>query len=204
MQISIKTAKGNDCTVDFIAGTIFMVQIGKSLNLNNTSRAYPASRSHTEMDNWPSNGTHYIKAEDNFIALDEHHAAIFNDTSKKHIYAEILAEKETLDKAIPGLSELLEAINAEDNYQYLFNKMMDDEYNDGVNPPSMPKTSSDELRKQYPRAALYVKADSYSNASNCHKSTAGDKAKKILISGGNMDEATNIMDNWLPESAQWD
>ena len=87
--------------------------------------------------------------------------------------------------AIEGLTELQNAINAELSYSKAFNRMMEDEYNDGVNPPSKPKNSSTELKQKYPRAAAYIKAENWKYANHYAKSAAGSKAVERIINGEN-------------------
>lgn len=108
------------------------------------------------------------------------------------------------EEAVPGLRQLQKAQMDEEIYQEQFNAMMEDEQNDGVNPPSAPKISFDELAKKYPRAAVYVRAEGYKCASHYAKSAAGEKAMKLLKQGGEIKEAEFILENWLPESAKWD
>ncbi len=55
-----------------------------------------------------------------------------------------------------------------------------------------------ELEAQYPAAVAYLRAESYACASNLDKYAAGRKAKDLLLSGGSVERANEIMDNWLP------
>jgi len=86
-------------------------------------------------------------------------------------------------KNIPGLAELEKNIAEWDYYQEIQQKMMENEMNDGVNPPRRPKKEVVETAAQYPIAAAYVKADNWSMASHYAKSTAGSKAKKRIEDG---------------------
>jgi len=112
--------------------------------------------------------------------------------------------EDALELAVPGLAKLRATRADEARYREEFERMMKDEGNDGVNPPTKPAVSSSDLAAQFPRAALYLKAESYSCASNHHKASAGSKAVAILAEGGSEDEARAVLDNWLPESAYWD
>lgn len=85
--------------------------------------------------------------------------------------------------AIEGLAEIRNAIEAEDAYRRAFDHMMEDEYNDGACPPSKPEVNSAELKKQYPRAAAYIKTENWEYASHYVKSGAGSKAKERIING---------------------
>lgn len=85
--------------------------------------------------------------------------------------------------AIEGIQEIRKAIAAEEAYQEAFNEMMEDEYNDGAFPPKRPEVNSRDLMKQYPRATAYLKAESWSLASNYAKIRAGQKALERIING---------------------
>jgi hypothetical protein len=143
----------------------------------------------------------YCKATGNKnIVINAEDYKIVQDALDERAREDYLNRRAAVEAAIPGLAALEAAIAAEDGYLDSFNRMMDDEQNDGVNPPRRPAQSSDDLRKQYPRAALYLKAQSYSFASNDRKSTAGEKAVSLLLAGGTESEASQILANWLGDS----
>lgn len=130
-----------------------------------------------------------------------------------HFAAEKAAERAAYEarqakiNAIEGLTELTDAIEAEIAYGNAFNRMMEDEYNDGVNPPSRPKVSSVELRKQYPRAAAYIKAENWEYASHYAKCGAGRRAKERIINGEDYVTVLADMDaEWSAHCAEhmWD
>jgi hypothetical protein len=102
---------------------------------------------------------------------------------------------------VPGLDILRAALEDEGRYHRQFNRMMENEQNDGVNPPSPVKVRYNDVAEQYPRAAMYLKAESYSNASHYAKSGAGSKAMELIENGGDLSEAQHILDNWLPKEA---
>ena len=114
--------------------------------------------------------------------------------------AEEAARNEQLAKYVPGLEELREARDAELEYDNKFSRMMNDENNDGVRPPKRPVANASELAKKYPAAETYLKAEAYELASHHQKSAAGKKALKLLESGGSVDDAKKILDNWLDHS----
>lgn len=93
------------------------------------------------------------------------------------------AEEASLLANVPGLRELESAIAAWNNYHHEFSRMMDDEYNDGVNPPKKPTVDVDEIRAKYPVAAAYLKAQSYAYASHYAKVAAGEKAVERIANG---------------------
>lgn len=116
-----------------------------------------------------------------------------------------------MDDAISGLSELEEAQDAAYNedcrYQIEFDRMMNNEYNDGAKPPrpideTLARKAS-YLAGQYPRAEVYLRAKSYTQSDNHHKYGAGKRAMELITSGGSLDEAEEILRNWLPEESIW-
>lgn len=106
------------------------------------------------------------------------------------------ARKERQEKieAIEGLDEILKLQAAWEKYRRDFNAMMDSEYNDGVCSPMMPKVKVDTLLTKYPRAAAYLKAESYSYSPNYTKAAAGERAMDCIINGDDYKEAINKMD----------
>lgn len=120
-------------------------------------------------------------------------------------YKKETAEKERqhLLENVPGLIILQSAVDQWNYYFEVFNRAMEDEYNDGVSMPIKPTSDIDQLKKEYPRAAAYVKADNYLMASNFLKSSAGATAMKILGDGGPLEEANNVLENWLPPESVW-
>lgn len=118
---------------------------------------------------------------------------------------------EAANDPLYGLDELRAAqdaaYNEEHRYQDQFERMMDDENNDGARPPKALdeslRTHADKLAARYPRAAAYLRAEGYTYSNNHHKYGAGKKAMTLIASGGNLDEAETILKNWLPESSMW-
>ena len=112
---------------------------------------------------------------------------------------EIQEEKERqLKSNEPGLDILREAYHDIERYHDEFNRMMDDEYNDGVNPPALPRYDIETLKAQYPRASAYLKAENWEMSSNYEKSDAGQKAKDAIAAGADIDETIKAME------AQWE
>lgn len=93
------------------------------------------------------------------------------------------AEDAAIAQAIPGLVELRAAREDEERYHEAFERMMDDEFNDGARPPEPVRVSSAEVAGQYPVAAAYLKAEAWETASHYAKSAAGVRAKKRLEAG---------------------
>ena len=92
-------------------------------------------------------------------------------------------KKQKLLVAVPGLEELRAAKNADAEYLDAFDHMMDDEYNDGVNPPRKPSVDSAAVARKYPVAAAYLKAESWEYASHHAKVAAGKTAKQRIVAG---------------------
>nr|DAK83384.1 MAG TPA: hypothetical protein [Bacteriophage sp.] len=137
---------------------------------------------------------------------DEIHAlrAARKEQWKNEWQAEKAAEQAALEAKIPGITALQEAYEAEAAYRAAFGRAMEDEGRDGVAMPKRPKANIAELEKAHPRAALYIKADDYSDAMNDKKAAAGEKAKKMLEEGASLEAVEEVLKNWMPESAMWD
>jgi len=204
--ITIETPTGKIVNVNLDNNTVNIPDTGLTGELTD-SRAYPVPAS-TPDDIIKSGATHFVQhnvdGQRAVVFLDAKNAEILNDALKANALDKIKSQREQLAAAIPGLNKLYQAINAENEYEHAFDLMMEDEQNDGANAPSHPATDVRDIAAKYPKAALYVRAENYSLAANYHKSSAGNKAMEILINGGSMDEVSEILENWLPESAQWD
>lgn len=85
--------------------------------------------------------------------------------------------------ACPGLDVLRAAYNDVSRYHDQMERMMEDESNDGARPPKPIKGDVDALRVQYPAAAAYLRAESWSCASHDVKSTAGIRAMERIVAG---------------------
>jgi hypothetical protein len=118
----------------------------------------------------------------------------------KHYEASKAAE---FARNVPGLAELEAAKDAASNEEYRYelelNRAMDSE--GGFSPRSLDTSLRDRANKlvdQYPRAAMYLRAKA-----NHHKSTAGNKAMDLIATGGSLDDAAEILTNWVPEESIW-
>jgi hypothetical protein len=104
------------------------------------------------------------------------------------------ASKESM---IPGLDALRKARSTRSYEHEMMMRAID---NGSSRCPA--RTVTDEqvkaLEAQYPAAVAYLRAESYKAASNIDKYSAGRKAMELLLSGGSVDQANEIMDNWLP------
>ena len=124
-------------------------------------------------------------------------------------YAEISAInkklKDDLEAAVPGLEILRnlkkDAIREADRFHDEFNRMMEDEENDGANPPDPENFNYakfyNELAAKYARAALYLKAESQSAstawADNTGKGMAAIQCRKIIAEGGSIEDAEKAL-----------
>ena len=117
------------------------------------------------------------------------------------------AEREAKIAAIDGLTEIKKAIYDHEKYHRDFERMMDDEFNDGLRPPKKPESDINELMSKYPRAAAYIKAEDYSYSPHYAKSAIGIKALEQIINGENYDKVLADMEKeWSDycESHMWD
>lgn len=114
--------------------------------------------------------------------------------AKQEAEARAKAEREAKIASIEGLSEIRNAIRAEREYHVAFEKMMENEYNDGAFAPKTPETDSNSLKARYPRAAAYLKAESWTRAANFAKVSAGNKAMERIINGDDYDAAIRDME----------
>ena len=109
------------------------------------------------------------------------------------------------DRNVPGLDELRAAQDAAYNeqarYDAEFSRMMDTGH--GISPKSVDTSLAEiasELAAEYPRAAMYLQAKDYTYANNHHKYGAGKDAMDLIAQGGSLEDAAEILENWLPES----
>ena len=93
------------------------------------------------------------------------------------------AERKAKIDAIEGLNEIQTAIVDWERYDNEFQKMMDDEHNDGARPPKRPTSNVGELLEKYPRAAAYLTAKEFSHADHYVKVCAGETALEKIING---------------------
>jgi general stress protein 26 len=141
----------------------------------------------------------------NTYAIKKDNVSSYIKDHKTEIVAELQARKDAGDKAeadrkakidaIEGLAEIKNAIAEHEEYHYKFSKMMDDEYNDGANPPHCPLSDVTALRAKYPRADAYIKAESYSCSSQFAKSDVGKKALVRIINGEDFESALADMES---------
>jgi len=122
----------------------------------------------------------------------------------REIAEEAVRQTEEIRKAtdprnvIEGYAEIKAAYADVVRYHQEFNDMMDDEYNDGVNPPKPIAVKPEEIEAKYPRAAAYVEAENYGKASNYDKANSGEKAMKRIIAGENHETViAEMKTEWL-------
>lgn len=181
MKIEATTIKGNKITVDLATKAITLPD-GKMTSFSEFSVE--------RVDN--KNAT-CLKSDLGLIALDQ-------DSGKAISAAQSEYRTQKLEAAVPGVTLLRAAQEGEAAYFEAFNAMMDNEQNDGVNAPKATAFDTDELAAQYPRAALYLKADAYSEASHYAKSAAGRQAMTMLENGEAEDAASAVLNNWLNDT----
>ena len=115
------------------------------------------------------------------------------ETAAAHNAGIARAHEDAMETILPGLRAMEAAREEHALYSRKFTRMMSDEQNDGVNPPARPKTDLAALATQYPRAALYLRADSQISGTSWSdpsgKASAGEKCKSILLAGGSLEDA---------------
>ena len=102
-------------------------------------------------------------------------------TAKKEAEDKAYADYEAKVDAIEGLKEI-EILRGEwYNYESAFDRMMDT--GSSVLSAKYPSTTLKDIYIKYPRAAAYLKAQSWHNASNYMKANAGRKAEEKILNG---------------------
>jgi len=135
-------------------------------------------------------------------------------SNKPAILEILLAEKreterkawERQDKidAIEGLTELKSAIRELKDYYDRYNEAVENGY--GIL-PVRPDIDLDALRAAHPRAAAYLRAESYSLSENDEKASAGAKALERIINGEPHETVIAEMENEWKNAAMshlWD
>ncbi|WP_425248755.1 hypothetical protein, partial [Chelonobacter oris] len=144
-----------------------------------------------------------IEGEKNkWMALDVQSSERFYNMINAEKEREKRLEQEKRDMNVPGIEELREAyLQNEIAYE---NRRSSIEQGTGVilGDEENTRLKVQELEEKYPRAALWHKANGYTNSSNIDKYSAGAKARDLLENGGDMKEAEHILDNWLKKV--WD
>lgn len=110
------------------------------------------------------------------------------------------AEREQKIKEIPGLAEIKKAVADLEKWHSEFNKSFERGCGGlGVRPK--PKYDLESMKKQYPRAAAYLRAEGYSLAANYAKVAAGRKALEKIINGDDPEITIKEMENeWTIEA----
>jgi hypothetical protein len=98
-----------------------------------------------------------------------------------------------IESIIPGVKALRAARAAELQYCQDLERAMNDENNDGVNMPAPPSVKSIDLAAQYPAAAAYLAAVSFSCSSHDVKCSAGHRAMSRLLAGENYEVVESEM-----------
>lgn len=202
MNIEISTIGGKTINIDFAAKKATIEAIGLSGRIDGRAQTIiPAIA--RKLPPAAKGATHYLSIAGQMVVLAPGSGEKYNAAYGAVLAAECEAEQARLEAAVPGVHALRAAYDGETAYQDAFERMMADEQNDGVNPPRRPASNSDELAAQYPRAVVYLRAEGYSCAAHDLKASAGRKAMNILASGGSIEDAENILSNWLPASVAW-
>ena len=122
------------------------------------------------------------------------------ESEKNHAYE----EREKKINAIEGLQEIRNAIDEIDCYKSEFDRVW--ESGESVY-PSKPKVDVAALKAKYPRAAAYLKAESYSMSSYLPKYSSGTKALERIQKGENYPAVIQDMENEVKRETEahlWD
>lgn len=102
------------------------------------------------------------------------------------------AENAAYAKNVPGLNELRTAIAHDENQRSLFKRSVYGGSGKLSGDPSSKTAFS--VAKQYPRAAAYIKAESYFYSDNYVKSSFGKEAMNAIASGKSTSSAIKTME----------
>ncbi len=102
------------------------------------------------------------------------------------------AEKAAYEKNVPGLDELRTAITHDESQRNLFKRSVYSGSGRLSGNPSSETASS--VAKRYPRAAAYIKAESYFYSANDVKSSLGKEAMNAIASGKSESAAIKTME----------
>lgn len=104
------------------------------------------------------------------------------------------AEAEKIRNNIPGLEELK---NIRNSWEIFYDKRSASIENSGFNYPTEPSMKLSVASSKYPVAAAYLKAQSYADASNFNKYSAGKKAVTAIENGEDYTKVIEEMEsNW--------
>lgn len=183
MKVTVKSPKNTEIQIDLAAKTVTIEKINM---INQPIQGWGVTRH--EGDNCA-----YVTVGGKNVVI--HASDLKKVSDARHEYSE-----KKLEAAVPGISLLRAAMRGEAAYFEAMQAMMDDEMNDGVKAPARQKLDLEAIRAQYPRAALYAKADGYHDASHYAKSSAGKKAMELLENGGSTEDAEEILNGWHKDS----
>lgn len=144
--------------------------------------------------------------EEELAYIRTHKAEIFEevDAIAKEAKDAGNARQKKID-GIEGLSDIRETINAWEEYEY--QRERDIASGRGWVTARAPSTSVEELRQRYPRAAAYLRAESFARASNYNKAGAGRRALERIIDGENYTQVLQDMEKEWSDAVRsniWD
>lgn len=151
------------------------------------------SRDNTKLKSYPW----LAENEEDRDFVRDHRAEIMaflkeREQEKERAYQE---QQRKID-GIKGLREIREAENAYENYRYEYDRFI---ANGAIGSwPKEPTAKVAELKKKYPRAAAYMKAEEFKRDYNSAKAVAGEKAQQKIIDGYDFNKAIKEMEK------EWD
>lgn len=121
--------------------------------------------------------------------------------AKKDAAAKSYADYKAKVNAIEGLKEIEALKNEWNRYDAAFNRMMST--GSSVMTVGLPSTKTSDMISKYPRAAAYLKAQSWHDGSHFVKSTAGKKAEEKILNGEDYTTAITEMEKeWSDYTAE--
>ncbi len=95
-------------------------------------------------------------------------------------------------ESIQGLVELESTIAAWVTYNNAMSRYIERDCTGQA--PVKPSKTIEEVKKEYPRAAAYIRADQWSYSSHYYKSSCGNRAKEAILNGDNYEDAIADME----------
>ncbi|WP_190445831.1 hypothetical protein [Tolypothrix tenuis] len=131
-----------------------------------------------------------------YIVLDDKSENALNEEINKQINRE-LDERKRKEDAIEGLTLLKQEINKHEYFNYQIRRMQDDE--NLILTPTPPTSDINALARQYPLAALYLKAEHLEvNAYYYNQRQAAQRTQEAILGGATLEDAKKIAQDWEP------
>lgn len=188
MKLKLTTIKGNRVDVDILNQklSIDALDIVQVPYKRTTTNVEGEQRKALRIEN-PCLG---------YIVLDDKSENALNEEINKQINRE-LDERKRKEDAIEGLTLLKQEINKHEYFNYQIRRMQDDE--NLILTPTPPTSDINALARQYPLAALYLKAEHLEvNAYYYNQRQAAQRTQEAILGGATLEDAKKIAQDWEP------